>query len=108
MVTVCLAELLTRRKLVNVLVGCGMMMLVITLLIFFFQAEDGIRDTSVTGVQTCALPILLSEQPAFLRCQKAGHSSHCQDKHAPRFKHAGLPTGVLPWSMFLRTETRKN
>ena len=26
---------------------------------FFFQAEDGIRDTSVTGVQTCALPIYL-------------------------------------------------
>src|SRR5437764_4909818 len=26
---------------------------------FFFQAEDGIRDTSVTGVQTCALPITL-------------------------------------------------
>src|SRR5256885_8849112 len=27
-------------------------------LIFFFQAEDGIRDYKVTGVQTCALPIL--------------------------------------------------
>src|SRR5260370_31386787 len=27
-------------------------------LYFFFQAEDGIRDSSVTGVQTCALPIL--------------------------------------------------
>src|SRR5207249_7546890 len=26
--------------------------------IFFFQAEDGIRDRNVTGVQTCALPIL--------------------------------------------------
>src|SRR5262249_59403543 len=26
--------------------------------VFFFQAEDGIRDWSVTGVQTCALPIL--------------------------------------------------
>src|SRR3954449_1325024 len=26
---------------------------------FFFQAEDGIRDESVTGVQTCALPIEL-------------------------------------------------
>src|SRR5258706_11471396 len=26
---------------------------------FFFQAEDGIRDWSVTGVQTCALPIYL-------------------------------------------------
>src|SRR2546426_6127705 len=25
---------------------------------FFFQAEDGIRDYKVTGVQTCALPIL--------------------------------------------------
>src|SRR3989449_6845054 len=28
---------------------------------FFFQAEDGIRDVAVTGVQTCALPI--SQQP---------------------------------------------
>src|SRR5260370_2957791 len=28
---------------------------------FFFQAEDGIRDSSVTGVQTCALPI--SDRP---------------------------------------------
>src|SRR5256884_1060581 len=26
-------------------------------LVFFFQAEDGIRDVAVTGVQTCALPI---------------------------------------------------
>src|SRR5260370_8653513 len=28
--------------------------------VFFFQAEDGIRDSSVTGVQTCALPISFS------------------------------------------------
>src|SRR5690606_41151524 len=28
-------------------------------LFFFFQAEDGIRDFHVTGVQTCALPILI-------------------------------------------------
>src|SRR6267143_2545642 len=27
---------------------------------FFFQAEDGIRDGTVTGVQTCALPIWIS------------------------------------------------
>src|SRR5438128_3885123 len=27
------------------------------MLFFFFQAEDGIRDATVTGVQTCALPI---------------------------------------------------
>src|SRR2546429_6702188 len=35
--------------------------------VFFFQAEDGIRDVAVTGVQTCALPILVegadSESP---------------------------------------------
>src|SRR5437762_5122525 len=31
-------------------------------LLFFFQAEDGIRDTSVTGVQTCALPIYFAAQ----------------------------------------------
>src|SRR5207249_8755842 len=29
--------------------------------IFFFQAEDGIRDRNVTGVQTCALPISISD-----------------------------------------------
>src|SRR5260370_11937663 len=29
--------------------------------LFFFQAEDGIRDSSVTGVQTCALPILVRD-----------------------------------------------
>src|SRR2546427_1945126 len=29
------------------------------LFLFFFQAEDGIRDLTVTGVQTCALPISL-------------------------------------------------
>src|ERR1039457_6399349 len=28
--------------------------------VFFFQAEDGIRDYKVTGVQTCALPICLA------------------------------------------------
>src|SRR5205809_1306341 len=33
-----------------------------SLLFFFFQAEDGIRDVAMTGVQTCALPILGAEQ----------------------------------------------
>src|SRR5438093_10708385 len=31
--------------------------LIFSVFFFFFQAEDGIRDWSVTGVQTCALPI---------------------------------------------------
>src|SRR5258706_6869207 len=34
--------------------------------VFLFQAEDGIRDWSVTGVQTCALPIYLSQNMALL------------------------------------------
>src|SRR4051794_41936377 len=34
------------------------MMTVTVASVFFFQAEDGIRDGRVTGVQTCALPIL--------------------------------------------------
>src|SRR5258706_10945233 len=37
---------------------------------FFFQAEDGIRDWSVTGVQTCALPIYTTDD---LRHRFASH-----------------------------------
>src|SRR5688500_19517120 len=33
------------------------------LVFFFFQAEDGIRDYKVTGVQTCALPISYDRPP---------------------------------------------
>src|SRR6266436_6443301 len=39
---------------------------------FFFQAEDGIRDVAVTGVQTCALPILvrgIAARPDADRCE---------------------------------------
>src|SRR2546430_5704780 len=35
---------------------------------FFFQAEDGIRDLTVTGVQTCALPIFGGEKCADSGC----------------------------------------
>src|SRR5256886_8299334 len=46
----------------------------VCLFFFFFQAEDGIRDLTVTGVQTCALPIsfqlnherLMSRWPRFV------------------------------------------
>ena len=34
---------------------------------FFFQAEDGIRDIGVTGVQTCALPILHDNRLSSIR-----------------------------------------
>src|SRR5437588_11833011 len=39
------------------------MFFVLFFFFFFFQAEDGIRDHCVTGVQTCALPILSAGSP---------------------------------------------
>src|SRR5260221_9855456 len=42
-----------------------MQVLVVKLFFFFFQAEDGIRDHCVTGVQTCALPILVIDMAVF-------------------------------------------
>src|SRR5260370_38027537 len=52
---------------------------------FFFQAEDGIRDSSVTGVQTCALPI-----------------SGCGD---PGYR--GRMRRAAPWRRSLRTGGRR-
>src|SRR2546427_1436419 len=46
----------------------------IRLVIFFFQAEDGIRDLTVTGVQTCALPISAAVR---LTCRRE------PERHAP-------------------------
>src|SRR5216683_5407970 len=48
---------------------------------FFFQAEDGIRDLIVTGVQTCALPISSSRWPGSARprrCRTSWTSATCQ------------------------------
>src|SRR5207247_8494648 len=46
------------------------------IILFFFQAEDGIRDPLVTGVQTCALPILegATFDREFLKCVIDDHS----------------------------------
>src|SRR3989475_12686898 len=43
--------------------------------LFFFQAEDGIRDLTVTGVQTCALPISVRNSGAVAVIEGAG--DHC-------------------------------
>src|SRR5215203_7093872 len=50
-----------------------MFMLWMVAMIFFFQAEDGIRDIGVTGVQTCALPIW----PSILASCSAGTARRC-------------------------------
>src|SRR2546422_5831320 len=54
---------------------------------FFFQAEDGIRDVAVTGVQTCALPILqptlsptmASSIPGSLTCRSPSRPRRSRD-----------------------------
>src|SRR5438876_8071307 len=48
-------------------------MLLVFVSFFFFQAEDGIRDGRVTGVQTCALPISFREPERLIRLYE--HSS---------------------------------
>src|SRR5688500_19064944 len=50
---------------------------------FFFQAEDGIRDYKVTGVQTCALPISL------VRADDAGGRQHRHVENAGRRRAVG-------------------
>src|SRR5207302_7549828 len=48
---------------------------------FFFQAEDGIRDFHVTGVQTCALPIFVCFRRVASRSRKqTTRWSHCRSR----------------------------
>src|SRR5256886_13504823 len=51
--------------------------------VFFFQAEDGIRDLTVTGVQTCALPICAADQRLEL---EAGSPEAAVLEQQPGFK----------------------
>src|SRR5687767_15178634 len=60
---------------INLLVGSTLSLLI--LFFFFFQAEDGIRDKLVTGVQTCALPISRGLD------RGAGHLPARRQRHAP-------------------------
>src|SRR5256886_10358931 len=55
-------------------------------LFFFFQAEDGIRDLTVTGVQTCALPISSACAPrcGWARCACSANSSPRRSRVLPR------------------------
>src|SRR2546429_4170810 len=50
--------------------------------LFFFQAEDGIRDVAVTGVQTCALPICKAASRTYSdgRTAAQGQLPHCDGR----------------------------
>src|SRR5207248_6386999 len=59
---------------------------------FFFQAEDGIRDRTVTGVQTCALPISIFK----INGTETGRSSTGILKQPVRPKKIGLAFHTIP------------
>src|SRR5256885_12396491 len=56
---------------------------------FFFQAEDGIRDYKVTGVQTCALPILLA--PLAQVAPRLGCALYTEERIAALWPQPGPP-----------------
>src|SRR2546422_3257371 len=70
---------------------------------FFFQAEDGIRDVAVTGVQTCALPISRPDREARARVygssarqgdrrrrDRLARPARHEDRHRPAYPESGL------------------
>src|SRR5256884_6566113 len=57
-------------------------------LYFFFQAEDGIRDVAVTGVQTCALPIWSTEEEVGLKGAAAAAEHMAKQGRTPDFVFA--------------------
>src|SRR5205085_5563199 len=68
-------------------------------LLFFFQAEDGIRDLTVTGVQTCALPIFSMK----FRGSKPLTSAAIWQAKLPGSKCVILATPLFPATMFFQT-----
>src|SRR5256884_1383629 len=87
--------------------------------LFFFQAEDGIRDVAVTGVQTCALPISpletnLARQPADAVAPPWGLSAHSASSSAtapvelfPQLLAGRLPGGPVVWRKIGRASCRE-
>src|SRR5699024_8788587 len=62
--------------------------------VFFFQAEDGIRDRNVTGVQTCALPIWACESARRVAMLSGLVARRAQRIAAQRLAPLDGPTGV--------------
>src|SRR5437867_8840593 len=64
--------------------------------IFFFQAEDGIRDRTVTGVQTCALPICLRPHEGFVLMPNTVEAYRVGPK---AFEYKGTNGFMITWDM---------
>src|SRR5205085_7859934 len=62
---------------------------------FFFQAEDGIRDLTVTGVQTCALPISAQNGVLMAEADRVALAHKLRPAVVAIFVGQGVGTGVL-------------
>src|SRR5688572_32355928 len=77
------AEQLSRSQMDNLI-----KLLEDNLFFFFFQAEDGIRDLTVTGVQTCALPICSTTREPV--CQSVARAATNSAATAPTCTASGI------------------
>src|SRR5699024_11283244 len=87
---------------------CLVLLLEVLVVFFFFQAEDGIRDRNVTGVQTCALPIS-THRPAVVACANDPHGQSWRARDPVGIWHRSslchLHRLDFPW--VLRSEERR-
>src|SRR5690349_13940156 len=72
-------------------------------LFFFFQAEDGIRDLYVTGVQTCALPIWARSSVASTRSSSPTGTPRPTRRWRARSNRSTRRSPATPW----RSEERR-
>src|SRR5437867_9701900 len=84
-------------------------MYILLFFVFFFQAEDGIRDRTVTGVQTCTLPIYASILACGLRAwaEPMACDQDSDHREAGRVGGAGFFPELHQWSDDMRSEERR-
>src|SRR5207249_3340972 len=84
---------------------CSQSSVLYLVLFFFFQAEDGIRDRNVTGVQTCSLPIyreLARELPSDRRRGYGDRSAARERARDPEHVRYSRPRGGRGWTRATR------
>src|SRR5699024_11887626 len=73
--------------------------------VFFFQAEDGIRDRNVTGVQTCALPISIGKfQGVIISTPAELNNKFAMSVRSP----IGVVGIITPWNFPIAIATWKS
>src|SRR5438309_8950093 len=89
------------------------MYLMLVVFFFFFQAEDGIRDGTVTGVQTCALPIcssygaILSPSSAWANSRATARTCRCSGVSSKSTSDRGADVLADEADDVLRSEERR-